>query len=120
MLYSKNNLSIFAKFKRLQIIVRSHNDKRGKVLLSILIKPKNWQIIESNSALIYLDGKKNTTHDVLNIGLEPFGNFQAIDLIYTHKNFKKIIESDEFKARVEDLVVKIDLKKLPLSKLQLQ
>ena len=47
-------------------------------------------------------------------------DYQAIDLIYKHDDFKKFIKSNELEIMVKDLVLKVNLKKLPLSKLKLK
>ena len=58
------------------------------------------------------------TETVYGLGADAT-NPKAIDLIYKHDDFKKFFKSNEFEIMVKDLVLKVNLKKLPLSKLKL-
>ena len=105
-------------YKDLQLII---TNKDSLTMFSIIIEPNNWQIIESNTALIYIDGKEDNSQYFKSIGAIFFrGTYhQEINLVYENDNFKKFIESNEFEIKVKNLIIKVDLKKLPLSKLKL-
>ena len=111
------------EYKDLQLIIRSQQDnKDGMVLVSLVIEPHNWDIKKSNKASLFLDDEKIKTHYIIMIGPLFWGNkvLQEMNFFYSHKNFKKIVESKKFKIVVEDFIAIIDLTKLPLSKLNLQ
>ena len=113
------SIETYHEYSDLQLIITNSDNL---ILFSIIIEPKNWQIFETNSVLKYLDGEKDNSHNQLYIGSLPFMgiDYQAIDLIYKHDDFKKFIKSNELEIMVKDLVLKVNLKKLPLSKLKLK